>query len=57
MTIINKSFNKEDFESRVMIKSRNDHMEPFREEYNQMLKRRISGGKNEIKREICHGQY
>ncbi|MEC0182331.1 ATP-binding protein [Paenibacillus peoriae] len=51
VTIINKSFNKEDFESRVMIKSRNDHMEPFREEYNQMLKRRISGGKNEIKKE------
>lgn len=51
VTIINKSFNKEDFESRVMIKSRNDHMEQFRDEYNQMLKRRISGGKNEIKKE------
>ncbi|MHA7584586.1 VirB4-like conjugal transfer ATPase, CD1110 family [Paenibacillus vandeheii] len=51
VTIINKSFNREDFEGRVMIKSRNDHMEPFRDEYNQMLKRRISGGKNEIKKE------
>lgn len=51
VTIINKSFNKDDFEGRVMIKARNDHMESFRAEYNQMLKRRISGGKNEIKKE------
>ncbi|MMZ48194.1 AAA-like domain protein [compost metagenome] len=51
VTIVNKSFNKDEFEKKVVVESRNDHMEPFRQEFNEMIKRKISGGKNEIKKE------
>lgn len=51
VTIVNKSFNKDEFEKKVVVQSRNDYMEPFRQEFNEMIKRKISGGKNEIKKE------
>lgn len=51
ITISNKNFNKEDFEEKLVVKSREDHLEPFRMEYNAMLKKKIVGGKNEIEKE------
>ena len=39
VTISNKNFNKEDFEEKLVLKSRDDHLEPFRTEYNAMLKK------------------
>lgn len=50
ITITNKNFNKDDFEEKLVIKSKDDVLEPFRSEYNTMLKKKIVGGKNEIKR-------
>ncbi|WP_433946994.1 VirB4-like conjugal transfer ATPase, CD1110 family [Paenibacillus sp. SN-8-1] len=51
VTIVNKSFNKEEFKEKIVITSKNDHIEPFRQEYNKMIQGKISGGKNEIKKE------
>ncbi|MCJ8010147.1 ATP-binding protein [Paenibacillus sp. KQZ6P-2] len=51
ITIVNKNFNKEDFEEKLLIKPKADHLEPHRLEYNSMLKKQIVGGKNEIKKE------
>lgn len=50
ITITNKNFNKDDFEEKLVIKSKDDVLESFRSEYNTMLKKKIVGGKNEIKR-------
>lgn len=51
ITITNKNFNKEDFEEKLVVKSRDDHLEVYRAEYNAMLKKKIVGGKNEIKKD------
>ncbi len=51
ITITNKNFNKEDFEEKLVVKNKVDHLEPYRNEYNAMLKKKIVGGKNEIKKE------
>ncbi|WP_068612499.1 VirB4-like conjugal transfer ATPase, CD1110 family [Paenibacillus tuaregi] len=51
VTIVNKNFDKADFEEKLIVKSREDELEPFRAEYNAMLKKKIIGGKNEIKKE------
>lgn len=51
ITITNKNFNKEDFEEKLVIKHRDDDLGPFRSEYNSMLKKKIVGGKNEIKKD------
>lgn len=51
ITITNKNFNKDDFEDKLIIKGKNDELETFRTEYNTMLKKKIIGGKNEIKKD------
>lgn len=51
ITITNKNFNKDDFEDKLIIKGKNDELETFRTEYNTMLKKKIVGGKNEIKKD------
>lgn len=51
ITITNKNFNKDDFEDKLIIKEKNDELETFRTEYNTMLKKKIVGGKNEIKKD------
>ncbi|OMD35657.1 VirB4-like conjugal transfer ATPase, CD1110 family [Paenibacillus odorifer] len=50
VNILNKSFNKDEFARRVIVEQKNDFMTPFREEYNKMIKSKISGGKNEVKK-------
>ncbi|MEK4120599.1 ATP-binding protein [Paenibacillus sp. FSL W8-0919] len=53
VTIVNKSFNKDELQSRVLLKEKNDHLQEFRDEYNGMLKRQVVGGKNELTKQKC----
>jgi len=51
ITINNRSIDKESFAENVLLKRKRDNLDMFREEYNEMLKRQISVGSNEIERE------
>jgi len=51
VTINNKSINKEDFEKSILLAKKNDYLDEYREEYNEMLKKQILEGKNDIKKE------
>jgi len=50
-TIINKSVNRELFEKKILLKEKDDYLDEYRQEYNQMLQYQISVGKNDIQKE------
>ena len=50
-TIINKSVNRELFEKKILLKEKDDYLDEYRQEYNQMLQHQISVGKNDIQKE------
>ncbi|MDR0930345.1 MAG: ATP-binding protein [Clostridiales bacterium] len=51
ITIVNKAMNRAKFEKDMMVKYRHDFLDHLREEYNQMLKKQMTQGSNEIERE------
>ncbi len=51
ITIFNRSMNKASLESNVLIKSRSDGLDEYRDEYNSMLKGKITEGRNDIIKE------
>lgn len=51
ITINNKSINRSTLEDSVLLKYKNDFIDVYREEYNNMLVRKISEGRNDIRKE------
>ncbi|WP_017815225.1 VirB4-like conjugal transfer ATPase, CD1110 family [Paenibacillus shenyangensis] len=51
VSIENKNINRGELEKKIIVENKDDFMSPFREEYNTMIKDKISGGKNEIQKE------
>lgn len=51
ITINNKNVNKIDFEKSTLLEIQQDNLDPLRLEYNDMLKKKISEGKNNLTRE------
>ena len=51
ITVLNKSVNKENFERRILLKERGDKFDIYRQEYNDMLKKQVSAGRNDIQKE------
>lgn len=51
ITIINKSINRETFEQKILLKKRDDSLDEYRHEYNEMLQHQINAGKNDIQKE------
>lgn len=51
MTIFNRTMDKAKLETNVLIKSRKDGLDEYREEYNEMLKAKITEGRNDIIKE------
>lgn len=51
ITIINKSINRETFEQKILLKENGDHLDEYRQEYNEMLRHQINAGKNDIQKE------
>lgn len=50
ITILNNKVNKANFQSRVLLRPKNDRYDEYRKEYNDMLLEKISQGQNEIMR-------
>ncbi|WP_326910663.1 VirB4-like conjugal transfer ATPase, CD1110 family [Sedimentibacter sp. MB31-C6] len=51
ITINNKPINKEEFEGKIVLKQKNDHLDIYRKEYNEMLKKQVTKGRNDIEKE------
>ena len=51
ITVLNKSVNQEVLEDKILIKKRGDSFDEYRQEYNEMLKRQIGIGRNDIQKE------
>lgn len=51
VTIFNRTMDKSKLESNILINSRKDGLDEFREEYNEMLKTKITEGRNDIIKE------
>lgn len=51
ITINNKSINKDEFENKIVIKNKNDQLNIYRDEYNNMLKKQVIQGRNDIEKE------
>lgn len=51
VTIFNRTMDKAKLESNILIKSRKDGLDEFREEYNGMLRDKITEGRNDIIKE------
>ena len=51
ITINNKNVNQEDFEANTFLKMQNDEHDIYREEYNKMLKKKMTEGKNNLARD------
>lgn len=49
--INNRNINREDFEEKVLLKKKSDFLDEYRDEYNQMLKKQIVEGRNDILKE------
>jgi len=49
--INNKRIDKEDFKEKIMLPMRNDMLNKYREEYNEMLMKQVMAGKNEVVKE------
>lgn len=52
ITVNNKNIDKNSFEKSIMLKTKNDKLDKYREEYNDMLKLQIVEGKNSIKKDM-----
>lgn len=51
ISIVNRSIDKQEFQEKMYIKMREDHLDEFREEYNDMLHEKALQGQNSILRE------
>lgn len=51
ITINNKNIDKSEFEKNVILKTKNDSLDEYRREYNDMLRKQMAAGRNEIARE------
>ena len=51
INLINKNLNKENFQNKILLKYKNDGLDEYREEYNDMLKLQITEGKNNMRQE------
>lgn len=51
ITINNRNINKEEFIENILVKRQNDEMDPLRNEYNSILTRKMSEGKNNLVKE------
>lgn len=51
ITINNKSINHDEFEKKVILENKNDNLQQYRDEYNNMLKKQVKSGKNDIEKE------
>ncbi|MGI6144758.1 MAG: VirB4-like conjugal transfer ATPase, CD1110 family [Peptococcia bacterium] len=51
ITVINKSINRKTFEDKILLKERGDRFDPYRREYNEMLRHQVNVGKNDIQKE------
>lgn len=51
ITIYNKSINKDEFENKIVLKHKNDGLDVYRNEYNDILKNQVSKGRNDIEKE------
>ena len=47
VTIINRKLNRVDFEKNILLKSSDDNLDKYRNEYNQMLLEQITNNKND----------
>ncbi|WP_324825134.1 VirB4-like conjugal transfer ATPase, CD1110 family [Sinanaerobacter sp. ZZT-01] len=52
ITINNKSINKVTLEQEILLADRNDKLQNYREEYNGVLRKKMTAGKNNIRKEI-----
>ncbi|WP_010233478.1 VirB4-like conjugal transfer ATPase, CD1110 family [Clostridium arbusti] len=52
ITITNKSIDKSSFENKIMLKEQEDSLNKYRKEYNDMLKKAIIDGRNDLKRDM-----
>ena len=50
ITVINKSINRKTFEDKILLKERGDRFDPYRREYNEMLRHQVNVGKNDIQK-------
>ena len=48
LLVQNRLIDEEDFEQKVLLPDQNDELQPFRREYNAMLKDKVRGGNNRI---------
>ncbi len=51
ITINNKSINQSEFEKKIMLGKKEDKLDPYRDEYNGMLKKQVQKGKNDTEKE------
>ncbi len=51
VTINNKSINQSEFEKKIMLGKKEDKLDPYRDEYNGMLKKQVQKGKNDTEKE------
>lgn len=51
ISIINRSVDKQEFQNKMYLKMKNDHLDEYREEYNKMLHEKALQGQNSIMRE------
>lgn len=51
ISINNKNINKKDFEDEILLKMKEDELDEYREEYNEMLKKQVVEGRNDISKE------
>lgn len=51
INIINRSINRDELEESILIKKNSDRYDNYRDEYNDMLKKQITAGRNDINKE------
>lgn len=51
ISINNRNLNREDFENEVLLKEKNDNLDEYRQEYNEMLRKQIVEGRNDLLKE------
>lgn len=51
ITVNNKTINQSEFERKVLLEKKDDSLDKYRDEYNQILKKQVQKGKNDTEKE------